>query len=136
MKCAICGDEITGKAKRLADGSKVCMDCYESSALIVTCDECGDEVLAANAAKDDGALYCMNCFRQLIRESDFIGEAWKDWEEEHCEEGEETSIDEWAHYLDDNLEDARREYPASRLWMKTAREEVTRIIEAARNTAA
>jgi hypothetical protein len=78
----------------------------------------------------------MNCFRQLVRESDFIGEAWEDRQEWHTEEGEETNIDEWAGYLGDCIEDAQLEYSASRLWVKTAREEVAKIVEAARNAAA
>jgi formylmethanofuran dehydrogenase subunit E len=49
MKCAICGEEIQGKGKKLGDGNVVCKDCYNTSMLIVTCEICGEEVLMQNA---------------------------------------------------------------------------------------
>jgi hypothetical protein len=101
--------------------------------MIVACDECGGEVLAVNAAKDDGTLYCISCFRQIVRESDFIGEDWENWQDENDEKG---SIEDWAKYLNDYLEDAQKEYSVSRMWMKMARDEVARMVEAAKNAAA
>jgi ribosomal protein S27E len=136
MKCAICGEEIKGKGKKLADGNTVCGDCYESSAMIVTCEECGGELLATNALKDDGSLYCMRCFRELVLESDCIGEPWEDWQEERIEEGLDAGVDEWARYMNEYLEDGLKEYPVTRIWAKTVREEVAKIVEAARKVAA
>ena len=135
MKCAICGDDITGRDKRLADGSKVCLDCYMSSASIVTCSECGNEMLAANAAKDQGDMYCMDCFRGLVQGSGCIGEAWEDWKAERDEEGEDSSIDEWAQYLNEYFSTMQEEYKDTRIFVKTAREEIAKMVEAARNAA-
>jgi DNA-directed RNA polymerase subunit RPC12/RpoP len=139
-RCAICGEavQLKGKdiGKALEDGNVVCRDCYESSPMIVTCDECGKEMLATDGTKDDGTLYCPDCFRQTVLDSDFIGVSFEDWAED-LEEGQTASLDEWAKYMREYVETARKEsmdvdYYVSRKWMKVALEETEKRIEAAR----
>jgi DNA-directed RNA polymerase subunit RPC12/RpoP len=93
-RCAICGEAVQlegkDKGRALEDGNVVCRDCYESSAMIVTCDECGKEMLATDGMKDDGTLYCPDCFRQAVLDSDFIGVSFEDWAED-LEEGQTAS---------------------------------------------
>jgi hypothetical protein len=88
MKCAICEDEIKGKGKKLADGNTVCKDCYDSSAVIVTCEECGKEVLATSAVKECGFLYCVECWAKNIQE-EHEWPSWVAWQE-WCEADGET----------------------------------------------
>jgi hypothetical protein len=141
-RCAICGEEVKlegkDKGETLGDGNAVCQDCYESSALVVTCDECEKDILASNGTKDaDGTLYCPDCFRQAVVDADdFIGVSFEDWAED-LEEDQTASLDEWTKYMREHLETAQKEsmeqdYYISRKWMKIALEETEKRIEAAR----
>jgi DNA-directed RNA polymerase subunit RPC12/RpoP len=127
MKCAICGDEIKGKGKKLADGNTVCKDCYESSALVVTCGDCGKEVLATSAVRVEGFLYCKDCLSKAIKE-EHDWPSWKDWKEGCEEDGETADFGKWIARVKEDIE----EYGDPKAWTKAALEVAAREIEAAR----
>ena len=134
MKCAICGDEIKGKGKKLGDGNVVCNDCYESSALIVTCECCEKEVLASSALKDDARLLCKECLAEEIKEC-HDWPSWEDWQE-WCEEDKETpTFEGWIARVMEDIDDAVRNYGATRAWKMVALEVAAKEIEASRQAA-
>jgi hypothetical protein len=132
MKCAICGEEIKGKSKKLGDGNTVCLDCYESSPMIVTCELCEKEVLATNGIKDDCMIHCKECFKKSVEEyNEFTPwETWKEWE---AEEGKTAVFGDWLKRLNEELEEVRAD--ASKIWMKYAEEMLRGWIEEARKAA-
>jgi hypothetical protein len=104
-KCAICGDEIEGKGKKLADGGVVCLDCYESSAAVVLCETCGHAVLAQNAVRENGGVYCLSCYRKWIEE--MIEEnipSWENWVEVQMEELKDPKFEQWAARIEEDME--------------------------------
>jgi DNA-directed RNA polymerase subunit RPC12/RpoP len=127
MKCAICGDEIKGKGKKLGDGNTVCKECYKTSMMIVRCELCGDEVLMRNAIKEDGTIHCDKCFRESVRESG-VWYSWKAWKEEQEEYGEKTDVEKWAARVMRDIEDCGKEFKPSRAWMRVALEEAKKGI--------
>jgi hypothetical protein len=134
MKCAICGDEIKAKGKKLGDGNTVCKDCYESSALIVTCELCEKKVLATSALRDEGTLFCKECYVKDI-EKNHDWHSWETWQEFCKEEEEEPVFDEWIASVMESIDDTVKEYGATRIWKKVSLEVAAREIEAAKKAA-
>jgi hypothetical protein len=108
MKCAICGDEIKGKGKKLGNDRAICKDCEKSSAMIQTCDRCEKEYIATDMVKDDYGTFCLHCYKEEIRNGEY-GElmAWEDWrgywEEDEKEPNEEKMFTEWVQRVREDL---------------------------------
>jgi hypothetical protein len=102
-KCAICGDEITGKGKKLETGETICKECLEESCVVVECEECGAVVWAKDAVNIYGTK-CLKCHRKSVEEivnENFYPtkkELEESWEEEFTEAR-------WIEYLHECLEE-------------------------------
>jgi hypothetical protein len=129
MKCAICEDEIKGRGKKLADGNTVCKDCYESSAVIVICEDCGKEVFTTSAVKECGFLYCRDCHAKSIQE-EHEWPSWVVWQEWCAADGETSNFEKWIARVKEDIAES-----GTRAWKKTALEVATREIEEARKVA-
>jgi hypothetical protein len=129
-KCAICGDEIQGKGKKLGDGNVICKDCYDSTALIVTCEICENEVLATSALKDEGGYRCCKkCFIKGIEE-EHEWPSWEDWKEWCVNDGDPIVFEEWVTRVKEDVE----EQWTTRIGRKTAMEIAMKEVEEARKT--
>ena len=119
MKCAICGDKIKGKAETLGDGNTVCKDCYETSAMVVTCEQCGQKFGAMSALRDDDSIYCKKCYAERLKEAHHDWLFWKDWQKSAGKYGEIAPIDDWLACVMDNIEYYVKE-GAPQIWEKCA----------------
>jgi hypothetical protein len=74
----------------------------------------------------------MECFTKVVLESDFGWPSWEDWNDSYVEDGETTSIDIWENWIYENIEECRKSYKPTKIFMKVVLAEAAKEIAATR----